>query len=1466
MVIAQSEAVSETARERETYKYDALTISTAGLNGSRPAKPIPSSFLSSTLDPGLTAFAQLGLYKLNAGRCMISLFDRKWQHIVAEALRAPTSSSDEPDAQPAPDWFNGLAFERSTSVCEHVVTGSAETQSIPGTAVGLTATDMPVSVINHLDGDTRFCHIRDPGRQFYAGVPIRSPTGINIGVYCVFDDKPRPEGLNDEEVRFIREISRVVMDYLESKRSHEWYRRDQRMVRGLGSFVKGQSTLWKWDESTSDQVASFQDLTGMGEGMLNKKLQTEAEATEPAPALQQKMTPGHEAPGEAHASPSKNAQDRSQVDEVATAPSQPEPTKNSTDPSTSKSQEGPANLPRNDIDRVFAKAANVIRESIEVEGVLFLDASVQSYGGLIGNISSEQPSLFESRHPSTAQSSGDESAQSQSGDSPVAGPSVCDLLGFSTSHSSSIVGDVRPAEFAECREWFLQRLLRRHPHGKVWNFEADGTVADPSNSSDSDPSSVEDRKTLLESTEGGNVASTTTTAKKLVSTAARIMKMFPGARSVAMVPLWDSQTGNIFAGGFAWTRTPTRTFSDENELTYLRVFGLTAMTEVARLKLRVADQAKMDILGSISHELRSPLHGLVGADGILRAIDASGRTLLDTIDHVNFAKISAKKSRMKRRHGGPGFSRRSVLGTPDAMPLPEIPIQLDVLLEEVVESVLAGSSYLTRSETYNSTSFTSAQAPLAPMHPVGSVVVEDQVRGRLFASQGAVQSYIDIDHSVRWAFRMHPGAFRRIIMNLFGNSLKFTSAGFIRVSLRQEGQPKRSDAASTTRVVLTVSDTGKGMSEDFLRNRLFTPFAQEDQFAPGTGLGLSLVRHMAVALGGTIDVASKIGKGTTVTVTLPLPHAADEPMDNEETNFWQNVETLRRQRVKLYGFEREKRASKSLGHNEVKQRSQYQLMEGICRDKLHMDVVPSNSVDSAPPDFVICIADNGHSSDTETMQHVSYCPYIFVCQDLAAAYKLTDEKGGIIPEVYEVCPQPIGLRKLARALLACRLRWQNFQNSSTNAMLAPVDFIDQRHKQEDEQAHITDVVLVIPQGRHRIVSRELSSPTKVDFEISLPAARQPLLGQPTEVIAAEVKLADLNFRAIELRKPIIIVDDNNINLRIMAAYLTKLKHPYAMATNGLEALEMYTKGPAEYSCMLTDISMPVMDGLESTRRIREYELAGGHKPIVVIALTGLSGAEVERNALASGVDLFLTRPLALKGLEKALNGNEGATTRGTQRNFGGRPRRHGRSSPQRGSHRPVRSGRNDRHNGGMTDSSAAHVGRALDVPAVHEAGLDTGMNRLSIANHVSATEGDQSIPRLLDTWSASFDVQGLSFEAPGRVRDQNHAQFPAWSYDDDDDDTTATATIDASRYSQQQSVQMSVVEYSSLAAWSAAPRRDDAWNPLVSSTEEDNPGRSGDRQDTGGSVEGMTHGGAPDDVLTLLLSDNQDCIFQRSWL
>jgi hypothetical protein len=184
-------------------------------------------------------------------------------------------------------------------------------------------------------------------------------------------------------------------------------------------------------------------------------------------------------------------------------------------------------------------------------------------------------------------------------------------------------------------------------------------------------------------------------------------------------------------------------------------------------------------------------------------------------------------------------------------------------------------------------------------------------------------------------------------------------------------------------VILTVSDSGKGISQDYLRHRLFTPFAQEDSFAPGTGLGLSLVRQMAITLGGNIDVASRVGQGTTVTVTMPLVqargHATKEKKqthgedkneveqetgeeEDEELVFKQNIAALAGLRVMFRGFDTRVRVREGFRRQDKKQKHQMALLQGICQDWLGMQVVTEGSQKSLP-DVVVC-SSHGYCADT----------------------------------------------------------------------------------------------------------------------------------------------------------------------------------------------------------------------------------------------------------------------------------------------------------------------------------------------------------------------------------------------------------------------------------------------------------------------------------------------------------------------
>ncbi|KAJ9623112.1 hypothetical protein H2203_006048 [Taxawa tesnikishii (nom. ined.)] len=136
---------------------------------------------------------------------------------------------------------------------------------------------------------------------------------------------------------------------------------------------------------------------------------------------------------------------------------------------------------------------------------------------------------------------------------------------------------------------------------------------------------------------------------------------------------------------------------------------------------------------------------------------------------------------------------------------------------------------------------------------------------------------------------------------------------------------------------------------------------------------------------------------------------------------------------------------------------------------------------------------------------------------------------------------------------------------------------------------------------------------------------------------------------------VLLVDDNRINMQLLTTFMKKRGHAYDTAKNGLEALQLYemalspscslepsTEGlrpttHRPYDFILMDINMPVMDGLESTRRIRAVERSKGTKPATIMALTGVASADMQMEARASGVDLYWTKPVRLRELGSAID-------------------------------------------------------------------------------------------------------------------------------------------------------------------------------------------------------------------------------------
>ena len=337
-------------------------------------------------------------------------------------------------------------------------------------------------------------------------------------------------------------------------------------------------------------------------------------------------------------------------------------------------------------------------------------------------------------------------------------------------------------------------------------------------------------------------------------------------------PLERATMTVVTPDGGHWRVAMTRTSTSRSTRIMLWTLGLTALTalalgmvrerregsraaersrELERLSTELlrANRAKSEFLANVSHELRTPLNAIVGFVDLLR-------------DGVY-----------------------GVLGPRQIAPVDRIAVSathLRHLVDQVLDIAKIAAGRL------------DVHQEIVDLRPF---VLDLATEVEPLVSEKDLSISIAVPASLP-RVRTDPAHLRQILMNLFGNSVKYTLTGSIGVRGRFVDTPSpdghdtpaypelRARAPDPTRpwVALQVSDTGIGIAPAD-HARIFEEFEQVnagprgDSMNRGTGLGLAISRRLARLLGGEVTLQSELGKGSTFTLWLPVNRADIRPAD-----------------------------------------------------------------------------------------------------------------------------------------------------------------------------------------------------------------------------------------------------------------------------------------------------------------------------------------------------------------------------------------------------------------------------------------------------------------------------------------------------------------------------------------------------------------------------------------------------------
>ncbi|RLA72968.1 MAG: hypothetical protein DRG24_01475 [Epsilonproteobacteria bacterium] len=450
--------------------------------------------------------------------------------------------------------------------------------------------------------------------------------------------------------------------------------------------------------------------------------------------------------------------------------------------------------------------------------------------------------------------------------------------------------------------------------------------------------------------------------------------------------------------------------------------------------------------------------------------------------------------------------------------------------------------------------------------------VLDEVAGMVSSrARGSnIEFIFDIEKDVPSKVIGDPLRLSQLLTNLLSNAMKFTDKGEVRLNVM-----RLEDSKSHVNLRFDVIDTGIGIKEERIDD-IFVPFSSANDKSQ-TGMGLFISRKLAQLMGGDIQVESTVNKGTTFIVTIALS--------------MENLNEKRHYRLPSKAY---------TGHS------------------------------------ILIVDDNKHAAEAlqKMLQYFRHDVEIKTSAQINAKMSLLGSSEIIVVAEELLLPSIIDAIK-------------GFKEKDPNIKLVAVGSMLFMNRAKNRNSDVIDRTVMKPFSQQRVMELVISLFTDTATTDEVKKTESIVINQINKADSAEVDKTKVfekvvpeqeiiiyedipvtpnitrdNFKVFS-GASILIAEDNLINQKVLTGLLGASGITMTIAGDGQEALEKLAK-LKEVDLVLMDINMPVMDGYEATRKIRENS---EHNRIPVVSLTGLGLPEEIQKMYEFGMNAHLIKPL-----------------------------------------------------------------------------------------------------------------------------------------------------------------------------------------------------------------------------------------------